>query len=136
MENYKRKKTYIRHRIIFFFIWPPLVAFLIFDIFLEFYHRLAFPLYGIPTIKRSKYIKIDRHKLNYISISDKINCAYCGYANGLLNYATKIVGETEKYWCGIKHKPDDNFIEPFHHSEFVLDYDNEEQFKKYITNEN
>ena len=99
------------------------------DITLEIYHNICFRLYGIPLVKRSKYIKIDRHKLKYLNWIDKINCAYCGYVNGLVNYARTIAAETEKYWCGIKHKNDGNFIEPKHHKDF-LDYGDEEGLKK------
>ncbi len=115
------------------FIWAPIIAIIIFDIFLEVYHRICFPLYGLPVVKRSKYIKIDRHKLKYINFIQKVNCVYCGYVNGFMNYASKIIGETEKYWCGIRHdKTDKNFIEPKHHSEFVLDYNNENQFREFL----
>ena len=99
------------------------------DITLEIYHNICFRLYGIPLVKRSRYIKIDRHKLKYLNWIDKINCAYCGYVNGLVNYARTIAAETEKYWCGIKHKNDGNFIEPKHHKNF-LDYGDEEGLKK------
>lgn len=34
---------------------------------------------------------------------EKLNCVYCGYANGLLAYATEITARTEQYWCPIKH---------------------------------
>lgn len=100
---------------------------------MELYHRICFPLLGIPIIKRRKYIKIDRHKLKYLDLMDKIGCTYCGYANGWINYASVIAGETERYWCGIKHAKSDNFVEPKHHAEFT-EYDNEEEYKnKYIS---
>lgn len=99
------------------------------DISSEIYHNICFRLYGLPLIKRSKYIKIDRHKLKYLSWYDKINCAYCGYANGLINYIQAIFAETEKYWCGIKHKKDSKFIEPNHHREFI-DYEDEKIYKE------
>lgn len=74
------------------------------DIFLEIYHRLCFPLYGISYVKRSRYIRItDRAKLPYLKWYEKINCAYCGYVNGLLHYASVIAGITESYWCAVAH---------------------------------
>lgn len=54
---------------------------------------------------------------------------YCGYANGVLHYTSVIAGETEKYWCGIKHKSDAEFIAPHHHNEFI-DYGDEEAYRK------
>jgi len=46
-----------------------------------------------------------------------------------MNYTQTIAARTEKYWCGIKHKKDDNFIEPKHHQKFA-DYGNEKELKK------
>jgi len=104
----------------------PLV---IFDICMEIYHQVCFRLYKIPRVKRSSYVKIDRHKLEYLSTLDKINCAYCGYANGLMQYAVEIAAKTEKYWCAIKHKKANGFVEPVHHKEFA-DYGDETSYKK------
>ena len=99
------------------------------DICCEIYHRLCFPVYNLPYIKRQNYIKIDRHRLSYLSGFDKMNCAYCGYANGLAGYWTKIAGETEKYWCGIKHNNSKGFVEPEHHKGFY-EYGDDSKFRK------
>jgi len=96
-----------------------IVPLIILDLWIEVYHRVCFAAYGISYVKRSAYIKIDRHKLEYLNFFEKINCVYCGYANGLLQYSCVIAGETEKYWCGIKHKSDGIFIEPQHHKDFI-----------------
>ena len=34
---------------------------------------------------------------------EKLNCAYCAYANGLVGYVGEIAARTEAYWCPIKH---------------------------------
>lgn len=96
---------------------------------MEIYHRICFPLYQIPQVKRSNYIKIDRHKLEYLNGFDKVGCIFCGYANGLIHYAQVIGGETEKYWCGIKHQQSKSFVEPSHHKDF-LDYGDKDSFEK------
>jgi len=101
------------------------------DASIEIYHRVAFPLYGIPLNKRSDYIKIDRQKLSYLGVQDKIWCTYCGYANGLLPYATKIAADTEKYWCGIKHETGHGYVPP-HHKEF-LEYGDEEALREFVS---
>ncbi len=75
-------------------------------------------MYEIPYVKRSEYIKVDRYKLSKLNFVDKLNCAYCGYANGWLSYATEIAAKTESYWCAIKHKSDRNFKQPAHHIKF------------------
>ena len=106
--------------------WFFLLFFL--HIFLELYQAICFTLYDIPLVERKKYIKIDRHKLKYLDWVEKINCAYCGYGNGVLNYASAIAIATEKYWCGIKHSKDQYFIEPEHHRDY-LEYGDEEGYK-------
>ncbi len=127
LSNFKYKT--LRHWISFPFLFGMFIPLVICDICAEIYHRICFPLYGIPIVRRSKYIIIDRHKLSYLSLMQKMGCVYCGYANGLIAYLTKIAGDTENYWCSIKHnyKSVDFFQE---HQEHFLDYNNEESYKK------
>ncbi|MFA5926959.1 MAG: hypothetical protein WCT32_01280 [Patescibacteria group bacterium] len=124
--RYKR----LRHVLAMPFILGMVVPIAILDICIEVYHHAAFPLYGIPLIKRSYYIKIDRQKLSYLSFVDKIWCTYCGYANGFMPYATRIAGETEKYWCAIKHRDSGGHTPPHH--ETFLEYNDKESYEKFI----
>jgi len=110
------------------FIYAMIFPFFILDFFLEIYHQICFRLYGLPLVNRANYILIDRHKLAYLEPIDKVNCVYCGYANGLLAYATEIAAQTEKYWCGIKHKENPGYIPPKHHDAFIQ-YGDEEAFR-------
>jgi hypothetical protein len=116
------------------FIYGMIVPTVFLDATMEVYHRVAFPLYGIPRVKRSKYIKLDRQKLSYLKPLEKVNCVYCGYVNGLFAYAVQIAGETEKYWCGIKHEQDENFVPPAHHKDF-LEYGDEKGYREIKTEE-
>lgn len=129
--DYKKyyRSRFIRHWISVPFIWMLIVPGLFFDVCLEIYHRLCFPLYGLKTVDRSEYIHMDRHKLKYLRLGDKINCLYCGYMNGLLHYACEIAARTEKYWCGIKHMNTSHAIVPTHHTSFI-EYGNEDEFKE------
>ncbi len=129
ISKFPHKK--IRHSLAWPFAICISLPIVIFDFFLEIYHRIVFPLYGIPVVERSKYIKIDRQKLMYLTFIDKLGCMYCGYVNGFAAYFVRIAGDTEKYWCGIMHKKDDGFIPQPHHKDF-LPYDDEEAFKKFI----
>jgi hypothetical protein len=113
------------------FIYMMIGPLFILDIFLEIYHHVCFPAYGLEYVKRSEYIRIDRHKLKYLTLWEKLNCVYCGYANGLLHYASEIAGRTEKYWCGIKHHEGGEFKAPEHHKEF-LPYGDEAAFREYV----
>ena len=119
--EYKKyhKQRRFRHWISFPFIWMMIIPSIVFDVCLEIYHRICFRLYGISLVRRSDYIMVDRHRLSYLKWYDKINCAYCGYVNGLMAYGVRIAGDTEKYWCGIKHRPTKGFQEPTHHKNFI-----------------
>ena len=123
----KYKETKLKYKNLRHLVSAPFIYGLIFpmatvDLCTEVYHRVCFPLYGIDYVERGKYIKVDRQKLDQLSRLEKINCMYCGYVNGILPYITTIAGETEKYWCGIKHAQDESFVEPTHHKDFV-DYE-------------
>lgn len=109
-------------------VFIPMV---IFDIWIELYHRTCFRLYGIAYVKRCEYVKIDRHRLGYLNWYEKIGCAYCGYANGLVQYWTVIAAKTEQYWCGIMHKKYSGFKAPDHHKNFTKYGDEKEFIKRY-----
>jgi len=119
MDYKKYPERFWQHLISTPFIYFMIVPLVILDICLEIHHQICFRLYKIPPIKRSRYIKIDRYRLKYLTWYEKINCTYCGYANGLAQYFTAIAAETEKYWCSIKHEKDPNFIPPEHHKDFL-----------------
>ncbi|MEW6501280.1 MAG: hypothetical protein ACOY8P_02035 [Thermodesulfobacteriota bacterium] len=84
-------------------IWSCLLPALLLDLTVTIYHAVCFPVYGIPRVRRSDYIVVDRHALRYLNLIEKINCAYCGYFNGLISYVQEIAARTEQYWCPIKH---------------------------------
>lgn len=131
MQYKKYQNRIVSHSLSAPFIYAMFVPIFFLDICLEIYHQICFRLYNIAIIDRSKYIKIDRHKLKYLNAWEKVNCAYCGYANGLAHYFTAIAAETEKYWCGIKHAEDPNFIPPEHHKDF-LEYGDEKAYKNLL----
>ncbi len=104
MEYKEHPGRVLRHWLSGPFIWMMLIPITILDVFLEVYHHVAFPLYGLTLRKRSEYIIFDRAKLSYLPWYDKLFCTYCAYANGIFLYAAAIAADTEKYWCGIKHQ--------------------------------
>lgn len=106
MEYRKFKyKRFWRHFLSVPFIWLPLFSIIFLDLMVSFYQFICFPLYGLEKVKRDEYILVrDRTKLKYLSPIEKVDCMYCGYANGLLLYVKEIAGRTEKYWCGIMHE--------------------------------
>ncbi len=84
-------------------VYLQIVPLVLLDIAVSLFHALAFPVYGIAKVPRSDFIVVDRHHLHYLNGIEKLNCAYCGYANGLLAWTREIAGRTEEYWCPIKH---------------------------------
>lgn len=128
MDFKKHSGRWFFHTICSPVIYSVIIPIVILDIWIEIYHRICFAAYRIPYVRRAEYIRIDRYKLQYLTWFEKMNCVYCGYANGLLNYARVIAGETEKYWCGIRHRTGDGFHEPEHHKGF-MDYGDEESYR-------
>ncbi len=85
------------------FIYGVIIPLVLLDLFVTVFQALCFPAYGIPKVKRSDYIVFDRGHLAYLNALEKLNCAYCSYANGLIAYVREIASRTEQYWCPIKH---------------------------------
>jgi len=131
MEYLSYTNRRIKHILSIPFIWFMIIPFVFLDVALYIYQQIVFYLYDLDYVDRSKYIKIDRYKLAYLSPVEKLNCAYCGYANGLLAYASAIAAQTELYWCGIKHEKKPDFIAPDHHNKFIEYNDKGAFIKRY-----
>ena len=84
-------------------IYALIIPLVLLDLFVAVYQAACFPVYGIPRVRRSDYFAFDREHLAYLNVIEKINCAYCAYANGLVAYVREIASRTEEYWCPIKH---------------------------------
>jgi hypothetical protein len=84
-------------------IYALIIPLLLLDLFVAVYQAVCFPVYGIPRVSRSDYLAFDRGHLAYLNAIEKLNCAYCSYANGLLAYVREVASRTEEYWCPIKH---------------------------------
>lgn len=84
-------------------IYSPIVPFMLLDLFTTIYQHVCFVVYGIPRVKRKDYVIFDRRYLAYLNFIEKINCAYCSYANGVVAYVREVGSRTEQYWCPIKH---------------------------------
>ena len=84
-------------------IWFMLIPALFLDLSVSVFQAVCFRVYGIPRVKRHRYIVIDRQALAYLNLIEKLNCVYCGYFNGLIAYVQEVAARTEQYWCPIKH---------------------------------
>jgi hypothetical protein len=84
-------------------IYAVIIPVLLLDLFVAVYEAVCFPVYGIPRVRRSDYLAFDREQLAYLNALEKLNCAYCAYANGVFAYVREVSARTEQYWCPIKH---------------------------------
>lgn len=84
-------------------IYSLIVPLVLLDAFITLYQQVCFRIYGIPLVKRSDYVVMDRKYLGYLNWVEKLNCIYCEYGNGILAYAREIASRTEHFWCPIKH---------------------------------
>ena len=104
----KRTWRYLRDASVLTILTAPLIYSLLIpiallDVLIFLYQRICFPIYRIPKVVRSDYVVMDRHHLAYLNVIERMNCLYCGYANGVLAYAREVASRTEQYWCPIKH---------------------------------
>ena len=108
-------------------IYGLIVPLVFLDAAVTLYQHVCFRICGIPLVRRRDHIIVDRQHLAYLNGIEKLNCVYCGYANGLIAYVREIAGRTEQYWCPIKHArrsadPHDNF-------EAFVDYGDAETYR-------
>lgn len=127
MSSQKQRAGFFKNLLLAPFIYLVFISLIVLDTFIELYHRICFPLYSIPLVVRRLYIRVDRHKLKYLTPLQKINCMYCGYANGLLAYTKEIANRTESYWCSVQHAHDDTLLSVDHQKDFLA-YGDEEAY--------
>ena len=84
-------------------VYGLIVPLAILDLGVYVFQLVCFSAWRMERIKRSDYVIVDRHRLAYLNGIEKLNCAYCGYANGVIAYAREAASRTEQYWCPIKH---------------------------------
>lgn len=96
--------SWARHLIAAPFIYVVLVPLALLDLAVSLYQSICFRLWRLPRAARGAYFRIDRHKLAYLGSLQKLNCVYCGYANGVLAFAAEVASRTEQYWCPIQHE--------------------------------
>jgi hypothetical protein len=112
------------------FIYSVLVPIALVDFWVSVYQAICFRAWGITRVKRSAYILIDRQHLPYLNVIEKLNCLYCGYANGVLAYVREVAGRTEQYWCPIRHAR--RVRAPHPHYRAFVDYGDAEAYRKQL----
>jgi len=84
-------------------VYVMIVPAVLLDMMLFVYRNVVSRVFKIEFGKRSDYIVYDRQYLGYLNVVEKLNCLYCAYFNGLMQYASSIAARTEFYFCPIKH---------------------------------
>ena len=84
-------------------VYVLVVPLALLDLGVYVFQLVCFTAWGMERTNRSDYIIVDRHRLAYLNGIEKLNCAYCGYANGVIAYAREAASRSEQYWCPIKH---------------------------------
>jgi hypothetical protein len=84
-------------------IYAVLLPIALLDATVSLYQTICFRLWGLRRVARGSYFQFDRQKLAYLSPLQKLNCLYCGYANGVLAFVVEVASRTEQYWCPIQH---------------------------------
>ena len=111
-------------------IYSLIVPIALVDLWITVYQAICFRIYGIARVRRSGYIVIDRQHLAYLNAIEKLNCMYCGYANGVLAYVREVAARTEQYWCPIRHAKRTRGSHA-HYREFV-EYGDAEGYKRQL----
>jgi hypothetical protein len=108
-------------------MYSMILPLVLLDASMSVFQGVVFTYYKIPKVTRSAYVVIDRNKLAYLNYFEKLNCAYCGYANGIVAYTREIIGRTEKHWCPIRHARATKAV----HSQYraFLDYGDAETYR-------
>ncbi len=99
---------YLRHARLSVLLTAPVIYglfpfLLLLDIAVTLYQAICFPVYKIKKARRRDFFSHDRGHLAYLNVLEKLNCLYCGYANGVARYVREVASRTEQYWCPIKH---------------------------------
>ncbi|MGA7810790.1 hypothetical protein [Bradyrhizobium sp.] len=108
-------------------IYAMIVPIVLLDLAVMIYQAICFPAYGIPKVRRRDYLVFDRHHLAYLNALERLNCAYCSYANGMVAFVREVTARTEVYWCPIKHAR--RVLGPHPHYQGFADFGDAEAFR-------
>jgi hypothetical protein len=108
-------------------IYSLIIPIALVDLWVMAYQAICFPIYKIPKVPRRDYLVFDRHHLAYLNTIEKLNCAYCSYANGAIAFVREVASRTEVYWCPIKHAR--RILGPHPHYQGFADFGDAEGFR-------
>lgn len=109
-------------------IYGAIFPLLLLDLTVTAYQHVCFRAYGIPRVRREDHFAFDRGLLPYLNWIERMNCAYCSYANGLMGYAREIAARTEQFWCPIKHAR--RLVQTHEHYHRFFDYGDGKRYRE------
>jgi hypothetical protein len=112
-------------------IYAMIVPIVLLDLSVMLYQAVCFPVYGIPRVRRRDYLVFDRHHLAYLNALEKLNCAYCSYANNTIAFVREVAARTEIYWCPVKHAR--RVLGPHPHYQGFADFGDAEGYRARLT---
>ncbi len=132
-ENMKNLLAYFRDIPLLHLLSSPVIYAMVipavfFDIILFLYQNIIFRIYKFKLIQRSDYMIFDHQYLGYLNPIEKLNCLYCSYFNGLMQYASAIASRTELYFCPIKHAK--KILYEHEHYKNYFQYGDEEKYQE------
>ena len=77
-------------------VYGLILPIVILDLGVYLFQLICFSAWRMERLNRSDFIIVDRHRLAYLNGIEKLNCAYCGYANGVIAYARETASRTEQ----------------------------------------
>ena len=102
-STYQKDPSILISILTIFSSYVCIIPLVVLDVFLWQFQHIYFRFHNIPQITRKEYVIIDRYELKGLYFWQKVNCVYCGYANGIVAFAKAIVNQMEIYSCAIKH---------------------------------
>lgn len=91
--------NFLRHIFVAPFAIFMLIPLIFFDICISLYQRIAFKICKMKRVNRAPHFKIDPHRIALLSKMQRVYAVYIFYAEGVMNYAKKIIQESADYWC-------------------------------------
>jgi hypothetical protein len=113
------------------FVYGLIIPLVFLDLSVSIFQAACFPAYGIQKVRRSDYLVFDHRYLAYLNVLEKLNCAYCSYANGIIAFFREVAGRAEQHWCPIKHARRILAAHP-HYSEFA-NYGDAEAYRQILS---
>lgn len=111
-------------------VYSLVVPMALLDAWVTLYQAICFRAWALPRVRRRPYFVFDRQKLAYLNGLERVNCVFCGYANGVIAYVREVAARTEQYWCPIRHGR--RVRDPHDRYERFVDYGDADAYRRQL----